>query len=59
MASATSDQRISLSPAAAWYDVSGKKGWKLAFEGTATDGTPFQSGERVIAPPVRYTSPAW
>jgi len=57
MASATSDQRISTSPASPWYNVTGKKGWKLAFEGTAVDGTPFQLGERVIAPPVRYTAP--
>jgi len=57
MATPASDQRISSSPASAWYDVIGKKGWTLAFAGTATNGAPFQTGERVIAPPVRYTAP--
>ena len=56
MATPSSDQRISSSPASPWYNVSGK-GWKLAFEGTANNGAPFQTGERVIAPPVRYTAP--
>jgi type IV pilus assembly protein PilY1 len=57
MPSATSDQRLSSTPTTPWYDISGKKGWVLAFAGTATDGTPFQLGERVVAPPVRYTAP--
>lgn len=57
MPSATSDQRISSTVGTPWYDIPGKKGWVLAFQGTATDGTPFQLGERVIAPPVRYTAP--
>ncbi len=57
MATPASDQRISSSPASPWYNVTGKKGWTLAFEGTANNGDPFQPGERVIAPPVRYTAP--
>jgi len=57
MATATSDQRISSGPTSPWYNVAGMKGWKLAFEGTANNGDPFQTGERVIAPPVRYTAP--
>ncbi|HYW55702.1 MAG TPA: PilC/PilY family type IV pilus protein [Polaromonas sp.] len=35
-----------------WYTVSGKKGWVVPL--TGTNVTP---GERVIAPPVRYTIP--
>lgn len=39
-----------LSPFVPWYNQTGKKGWVLPFSGTSV-----VAGERVIAPPVRYT----
>ena len=50
MASATADTRQSSDATPAWYTTPGKKGWVLALTGTNV-----QLGERVIAPPVRYT----
>ncbi|OOG36937.1 pilus assembly protein [Polaromonas sp. A23] len=51
VAGVTSDTRTTSSdPATAWYTVAGKKGWVVPL--TGTNVTP---GERVIAPPVRYT----
>lgn len=47
----TSDVRTtSAAESPAWYTVTGKKGWVVPL--TGTNVTP---GERVIAPPVRYT----
>ena len=50
MPSATSDVRTSSTSATPWYSQTGKKGWVLALTGTNVT-----VGERVIAPPVRYT----
>lgn len=47
----TSDVRTTASdPTTAWYTVAGKKGWVVPLTGTNV-----APGERVIAPPVRYT----
>ena len=45
-----SDTRTTSIPSTPWYNQVGKKGWTLAFAGTN-----IAPGERVIAPPVRYT----
>lgn len=50
MAPGVSDQRSVSTPATPWWQISGKKGWVVPLTGTGL--TP---GERVIAPPVRYT----
>lgn len=55
MASASSDTRITSVPSSPWYSQAGKKGWLLALSPTTLDSTTAQLGERVIAPPVRYT----
>lgn len=48
----TSDTRTSSTPSSPWYNQSGKKGWVLPLSGANV-----AVGERVIAPPVRYTVP--
>jgi type IV pilus assembly protein PilY1 len=45
------DQRVTNGPSTPWWDQSGKRGWVLPL----TTGS--STGERVIAPPVRYTRP--
>lgn len=50
MPSATSDTRTTSVPTSPWYNQSGKKGWVLTLSGANV-----AAGERVIAPPVRYT----
>lgn len=46
-----SDVRTTASdPTTAWYTVAGKKGWVVPLTGTNV-----AAGERVIAPPIRYT----
>lgn len=51
MPSATSDLRsVSAAPSPEWYKTTGKNGWVLPLTGTNV-----QAGERVIAPPIRYT----
>ncbi len=52
MPSAVGDTRTSSTPTTPWFNVAGKKGWTLPFAGTNV-----AAGERVIAPPVRYTVP--
>ena len=49
MPSAASDKRTTSTPATPWYSLS-KKGWVLPLSGTNV-----APGERVIAPPVRFT----
>lgn len=51
MSTTTSDTRKSSEVTTAWYNQSGKKGWVLPLTGTNV-----AAGERVIAPPVRYTA---
>ena len=50
MPSATGDTRTSSTVTTPWYNQAGKKGWVLPLTGTNVT-----AGERVIAPPVRYT----
>ena len=50
MESATKDVRTTSTVTTPWYAISGKKGWVLPFSGTNV-----AAGERVIAPPVRFT----
>jgi type IV pilus assembly protein PilY1 len=50
MPSTSSDIRTISTVTTPWYNISGKRGWVLQL--TGTNVTP---GERVIAPPVRYT----
>jgi len=50
MAPSVTDQRSVSTPSQPWWQISGKKGWVVPLTGTGL--TP---GERVIAPPVRYT----
>jgi type IV pilus assembly protein PilY1 len=44
------DRRTVSTPTTAWWLISGKKGWVVPLTGTG-----LAPGERVIAPPVRYT----
>lgn len=46
----TSDRRTVSTPTTAWWLISGRKGWVVPLTGTG-----LAVGERVIAPPVRYT----
>ena len=52
MAAAANDTRLTTTVAAgsAWYNQTGKKGWVVPLSGTNV-----AAGERVIAPPTRYT----
>ncbi len=50
MATTTSDVRTTTVVTTPWYTISGKKGWVVPFSGTNV-----AAGERVIAPPVRFT----
>lgn len=50
MPSATSDVRTTSTVTTPWYNQSGKKGWVVPLSGTNV-----AAGERVIAPPVRFT----
>ena len=50
MSAATADVRTTSAPSTAWFAVTGKRGWVLPLTGTNV-----AAGERVIAPPVRYT----
>ena len=52
MPSATSDKRTTSTPSTPWFNTPGKKGWVLPLTGTNVT-----AGERVIAPPVRFTVP--
>lgn len=54
MGSTTADTRKSTAVAAGaeWYNLTGKKGWVIPFTGTNV-----AAGERVIAPPTRFTVP--
>ncbi len=45
-----SDRRTVSTPTTAWWLITGKKGWVVPLTGTG-----LTAGERVIAPPVRYT----
>ena len=49
MAATTADTRTTSTPATPWYSLS-RKGWVIPLSGTNV-----VAGERVIAPPVRYT----
>ncbi|MBI2744196.1 MAG: hypothetical protein HYX45_01310, partial [Burkholderiales bacterium] len=50
MTGGTTDRRTVSTPSTAWWLISGKKGWVVPLTGTG-----LAVGERVIAPPVRYT----
>ncbi|MDR7308421.1 PilC/PilY family type IV pilus protein [Rhodoferax saidenbachensis] len=50
MTASTDDVRTTSTSSTPWYLQSGKKGWVLPLSGTNV-----VAGERVIAPPVRYT----
>jgi type IV pilus assembly protein PilY1 len=50
MPTPTSDVRTTSTVAGPWYTLAGKKGWVVPFSGTYV-----AAGERVIAPPVRFT----
>ncbi len=50
MAATTSDVRTTTVVTTPWYTITGKKGWVVPFSGTNV-----AAGERVIAPPVRFT----
>lgn len=50
MPTAASDVRTTSTATVPWYNQSGKKGWVVPFSGTNV-----AAGERVIAPPVRFT----
>ena len=50
MPTAASDKRTTSTPSTPWFSTSGKKGWVLPLTGTNV-----AAGERVIAPPVRFT----
>ena len=52
MGSTTSDTRktTAVTAGAEWYNLTGKKGWVVPFSGTNV-----AAGERVIAPPTRFT----
>lgn len=50
MAATNSDVRTTTVVTTPWYTITGKKGWVVPFSGTNV-----AAGERVIAPPVRFT----
>ena len=52
MSAPADDVRTTSAPTTAWFAVAGKQGWVLPLTGTNV-----AAGERVIAPPVRYTIP--
>ena len=52
MPSAASDKRTTTTSATPWFSTTGKKGWLVPLTGTNV-----AAGERVIAPPVRFTVP--